>query len=169
MPATAGWRPLPWCHPCSGKLVGACPDPDGAVGPSQVLDTGSLVAFPSQVHSVMASQLWWQEGPEPEQLSLSLTLRWSFPPGRARWFRVLSQGARCRLGQTGPQVLGLAQGCVFRAVGLSVPRPAPGQSCRLELLVEPVLRDELPAEPERWGRLVLVYSAPGGGIGSDGH
>ncbi|XP_077643575.1 cytosolic endo-beta-N-acetylglucosaminidase [Lonchura striata] len=157
------------CPPCSGKVGAACPDPDSAVVPSQVLDTASVAASPPQVHSVMASQLWWQEGPEPEQLSLSLTLRWSFPPGRARWFRVLSQGARCRLGQTAPQVLGLAQGCLFRAVGLSVPQPAPGQSCRLELLVELVLRDELPVDPERWGRLVLVYSAPGSGTSSDGH
>ncbi|KAL2297862.1 hypothetical protein Nmel_016427 [Mimus melanotis] len=139
------------------------------LGEIRVLDTASVAASPPQVHSVAASQLWWQEGPEPELLSLSLTLRWSFPPGRARWFRVLSQGARCRLGQTAPQVLGLAQGCLFRAVGLVVPRPAPGQSCRLELLVEPVLRDELPVDPERWGRLVLVYSAPGSGAGSDGH
>lgn len=157
------------CSPCSGKVGAACPDPGSAVVPSQVLDTASVAASPPQVHSVMASQLWWQEGPEPEQLSLSLTLRWSFPPGRARWFRVLSQGARCRLGQTAPQVLGLAQGCLFRAVGLSVPQPARGQSCRLELLVEPVLRDELPVDPERWGRLVLVYSAPGSGTSSDGH
>ncbi|KAI1232521.1 Cytosolic endo-beta-N-acetylglucosaminidase, partial [Lamprotornis superbus] len=88
------------------------------LGEVRVLDTASVAASPPQVYSVAASQLWWQEGPEPEQLSLSLTLRWSFPPGRARWFRVLSQGARCRLGQTAPQVLGLAQGCLFRAVGL---------------------------------------------------
>lgn len=166
---SSSWRHLPQCRSCLRRWVGACPDPDSAVVPLQVLDTASVAASPPQVYSVTASQLWWQEGPEPQQLSLSLTLRWSFPPGRARWFRVLSQGARCRLGQTAPQVLGLAQGCLFRAVGLLVPRPALGQSCRLELLVEPVLRDELPVDPERWGRLVLVYSAPGSGTSSDGH
>ncbi|XP_041881384.1 cytosolic endo-beta-N-acetylglucosaminidase [Corvus kubaryi] len=139
------------------------------LGEVRVLDMASMAASPAQVHNVLASQLWWQEGPEPEQLSLSLTLRWSFPPGRARWFRVLSQGAQCRLGQTAPQLLGLAQGCLFRAVGLSVLRPAPGESCRLELLVEPILQDELPVDPDRWGRLVLVYSAPGSGTSSDGH
>ncbi|XP_029815983.1 cytosolic endo-beta-N-acetylglucosaminidase [Manacus vitellinus] len=139
------------------------------LGEVRVLDTASVAASPPQVLSVTASQLWWQEGPEPEELSLSLTLRWSFPPGRARCFRVLSQGARCRRGQTAPQLLGLAQGCLFRAVGLPVPRPTPGQSCRLELLVEPVLRDELPVDPDRWGRLVLVYSSPGSGTSSDGH
>ncbi|XP_071429846.1 cytosolic endo-beta-N-acetylglucosaminidase isoform X2 [Pithys albifrons albifrons] len=139
------------------------------LGEVRVLNTASVEASPPQVHSVTASQLWWQEGPEPELLSLSLTLRWSFPPGRAGCFRVLSQGARCRRGQTAPQLLGLAQGCLFRAVGLLVPQPVPGQSCRLELLVEPVLRDELPVDPDRWGRLVLVYSAPGSGTSSDGH
>ncbi|XP_017586132.1 PREDICTED: cytosolic endo-beta-N-acetylglucosaminidase, partial [Corvus brachyrhynchos] len=89
------------------------------LGEVRVLDMASMAASPAQVHNVLASQLWWQEGPEPEQLSLSLTLRWSFPPGR--------------------------------------------------LLVEPILQDELPVDPDRWGRLVLVYSAPGSGTSSDGH
>ncbi|KFO52951.1 Cytosolic endo-beta-N-acetylglucosaminidase, partial [Corvus brachyrhynchos] len=52
------------------------------LGEVRVLDMASMAASPAQVHNVLASQLWWQEGPEPEQLSLSLTLRWSFPPGR---------------------------------------------------------------------------------------
>uniref|UniRef100_U3KCR6 Cytosolic endo-beta-N-acetylglucosaminidase n=1 Tax=Ficedula albicollis TaxID=59894 RepID=U3KCR6_FICAL len=54
------------------------------LGEIRVLDTAGVAASLPQVHGVEASQLWWQEGPEPEQLSLSLTLRWSFPPGRAR-------------------------------------------------------------------------------------
>lgn len=131
--------------------------------PPQVLDAASVAASPPQVQSLMASQLWWQEGPEKEQLSLSVTLRWTFPPGQASCFRVLSQGARCRQGQTPLQLLGLAHACLYRAVGLVVPRPAAGQSCRLELLVEPVLRDKLPVDPDRWGRLVLVYSEPARG------
>lgn len=146
--------------------AGVCPLPLAPLRPSrtspQVLDAASAAAAPPQVQSLAASQLWWQEGPGPEQLSLSLTLRWTFPPGRAGGFRVFSLGGRCPRGQSAPRPLGLAHGCRFRAVGLPVPRPPPGQSCRLELLVEPLLRDELPADPERWGRLVLVYSAPGG-------
>ncbi|KAM6050061.1 cytosolic endo-beta-N-acetylglucosaminidase [Theristicus caerulescens] len=139
------------------------------LGEVRVLDAASVAASPPQVQSVTASQLWWQKGPEAEQLSLSLTLRWAFPPGRASCFRVLSQGARCRQGQTSPQFLGLAQACLYRAVGLVVPRPVAGQSCRLELLVEPVLPNELPVDPDRWGRLVLVYSEPADGTSSDGH
>ncbi|XP_010577011.1 PREDICTED: LOW QUALITY PROTEIN: cytosolic endo-beta-N-acetylglucosaminidase, partial [Haliaeetus leucocephalus] len=135
------------------------------LGEVRVLDAASVAASPPQVQSLMASQLWWQEGPEKEQLSLSVTLRWTFPPGQAGCFRVLSQGARCRQGQTPLQLLGLAHACLYRAVGLVVPRPAAGQSCRLELLVEPVLRDKLPVDPDRWGRLVLVYSEPAHGTG----
>ena len=134
------------------------------LGELRVLDAGSMAASPPQVQSLTASQLWWQDGPSAEQLSLSLTLRWAFPPGRAACFRVLSQGARCHRAQPAqPQLLGLAHGCQYRAVGLAVPRPAPGQSCQLELLVEPVLPSELPVGPERWGRLLLVYSEPAGG------
>ncbi|KAM4674748.1 cytosolic endo-beta-N-acetylglucosaminidase [Amazona ochrocephala] len=139
------------------------------LGEVRVLDAASVAAAPPQVQNLLASQLWWQEGPTAEQLSLSLTLRWAFPPGQAGWFRIFSQGARCRQGQTAPRLLGLAHACLYRAVGLAVPRPAAGQSCRLELLVEPVLHNELPVDPQLWGRLVLVYSAPATGTGRDGH
>lgn len=129
----------------------------------QVLDAASVAASPPQVQSLTASQLWWQEGPDAQQLSLSLTLRWDFPPGRANHFRVLSLGTRCRRDEPQqPQLLGLAHACLFRVVGLAVPRPAAGQSCQLELLVEPVQPNELPVDPDRWGRLVLVYSEPAG-------
>ncbi|XP_035424598.1 cytosolic endo-beta-N-acetylglucosaminidase [Cygnus atratus] len=134
------------------------------LGEVRVLDAASVAASPPQVQSLTASQLWWQEGPDAQQLSLSLTLRWAFPPGRANHFRVLSLGTRCRRGQPQqPQRLGLAHACLFRVVGLAVPRPAAGQSCQLELLVEPVMPNDLPVDPDRWGRLVLVYSEPAGG------
>ncbi|XP_053938953.1 cytosolic endo-beta-N-acetylglucosaminidase isoform X2 [Cuculus canorus] len=133
------------------------------LGEVRVLDAASMTASPPQVQSLAASQFWWQESPEAEQLSLCLTLRWTFPPGRANCFRVFSLGARCHRGQTAPQLLGLASACLFRVVGLLVPRPVAGQSCRLELLVEPVLCDELPVDPDHWGRLMLVYSEPTGG------
>ncbi|XP_031454813.1 cytosolic endo-beta-N-acetylglucosaminidase [Phasianus colchicus] len=134
------------------------------LGELRVLDAGSMAASPPQVQNLTASQLWWQDGPSVEQLSLSLTLRWAFPPRRAACFRVLSQGTRCHRAQPPqPQLVGLAHGCQYRAVGLAVPRPAPGQSCQLELLVEPVLPSELPVGPEQWGRLLLVYFEPAGG------
>ncbi|XP_068510771.1 cytosolic endo-beta-N-acetylglucosaminidase [Anas acuta] len=133
------------------------------LGEVRVLDAASVAASPPQVQSLTASQLWWQEGPDAQQLSLSLTLRWAFPPGRANHFRVLSLGTRCRRDEPQqPQLLGLAHACLFRVVGLAVPRPAAGQSCQLELLVEPVQPNELPVDPDRWGRLVLVYSEPAG-------
>ncbi|KAK4811961.1 hypothetical protein QYF61_022957 [Mycteria americana] len=146
----------------------ARPGPDGPAVPPQVLDAASAAAAPPQVRGLAASQLWWQEGPGPEQLSLSLTLRWAFPPGRARCFRLRSRGAGCGRGRAPAELLGLAPACLYRAVGLPLPRPPAGQPCRLELLVEPVLRDELPVDPGRWGRLVLLYSAPAGGTGGDG-
>lgn len=167
MPAAAAWEPPTPVPPCAGRVGGhpllLAPALTVLWFPPQVLDAASVAASPPQVQSLTASQLWWQEGPEAEQLSLSLTLRWAFPPGQAGCFRILSQGARCRRGQTTPQLLGLAHACLYRAVGLVLPRPAAGQSCRLELLVEPVLRDELPVDLDRWGRLVLVYSEPASG------
>lgn len=163
-------------HPrwCCAKGVDRClllsaPIPMVPWFPLQVLDAAAVAASPPEVQSLTASQIWWQDGPEAGQLSLSVTLRWAFPPGRASCFRILSQGARCRRGQTPPQLLGLAHACLYRAVGLLVPRPAAGQTCRLELLVEPVLRDELPVDPDRWGRLVLVYSEPASSTSWDGH
>ncbi|XP_075297425.1 cytosolic endo-beta-N-acetylglucosaminidase isoform X1 [Opisthocomus hoazin] len=128
------------------------------LGEMRVLDAATVAVPPPPVQGLSASQLRWQPGPGPEQLSLSLTLRWAFPPDAADAFRVLRRDP----GPGAPQLLGLAHGCRYRAVGLPVPRPTVGRPGRLELLVEPVLRDALPAGPDGCGRLLLVYSVPAG-------
>ncbi|XP_062448072.1 cytosolic endo-beta-N-acetylglucosaminidase [Rhea pennata] len=131
------------------------------LGELQVLDAASLAGSPPQVLHVRASQLRWHRRPAAEPLALDLTLRWSYPPGRARGFRVHRAGA----GGRPPRPLGLAQGCLYRAAGLPVPRPAGRRPRRLELLVEPLRRDGLPVPPRRWGRLLLLYAEPAGSAG----
>ncbi|XP_075760253.1 cytosolic endo-beta-N-acetylglucosaminidase isoform X2 [Pelodiscus sinensis] len=143
-------------------LVLSCPPPGGRfacrLGEIQVLDADNLPSPPPRAPTLTASQVLWQKGPGADQLSLSLTLRWSYPPGQARCFRIHCQGAaRPRL-----QRLGLAHAPLYRVVGLAVPAAPPAGSGRLKFLVEPVPSQGGPVHRASWGRLVLVYSEPAG-------
>ena len=92
-------------------------------------------------------------------LRLSATLRWSFPPRLWRYFhlswrRLRGPGPR---GQAGPPVpLGRAYSTLFRLTELEVPGPP----ARVELRVEPVLKEGLLVPEALWGRRSLSYSGP---------
>ncbi|TFK05870.1 Cytosolic endo-beta-N-acetylglucosaminidase [Platysternon megacephalum] len=135
------------------------------LGEIRVLDAGGLHSSLPQGPSLQASQLLWHKGPGTDQLSLSLTLRWSYPHSQACCFRIHCQG---RAGPRGrelpqpeqPQLLGVAHATLYRVVGLAVPQAPPTESCHVEFFVEPVLNEGVAVDRSRWGRLVLVYSDP---------
>uniref|UniRef100_A0A8C3SP64 Cytosolic endo-beta-N-acetylglucosaminidase n=1 Tax=Chelydra serpentina TaxID=8475 RepID=A0A8C3SP64_CHESE len=127
--------------------------------PLQVLDADSLRSSLPRVPSLEASQVLWRKSPGTDQLSLSLTLRWSYPPSQARCFRIHCQGMALPLPEQ-PQLLGVAHATLYRVVGLAVPEAPPKESCRVEFFVEPVLNEGVAVDRSRWGRLVLVYSNP---------
>ncbi|XP_065271832.1 cytosolic endo-beta-N-acetylglucosaminidase [Emys orbicularis] len=130
------------------------------LGEIRVLDADGLRSSPPQGPSLQASQLLWHKGPGPDQLSLSLTLRWSYPHSQARCFRIHCQGRAGPRGRELPQLLGVAHATLYRVVGLAVPEAPPTESCRVEFFVEPVLDEGVAVDRSRWGRLVLVYSDP---------
>ncbi|XP_029768021.1 cytosolic endo-beta-N-acetylglucosaminidase [Terrapene carolina triunguis] len=130
------------------------------LGEIRVLDADGLRSSLPQGPSLQASQLLWHKGPGPDQLSLSLTLRWSYPHSQARCFRIHCQGRAGPRGRELPQLLGVAHATLYRVVGLAVPEVPPTESCRVEFFVEPVLNEGVAVDRSRWGRLVLVYSDP---------
>ncbi|XP_043352506.1 cytosolic endo-beta-N-acetylglucosaminidase isoform X3 [Dermochelys coriacea] len=133
------------------------------LGEIRVLDADNLRSSMPRVPSLEASQVLWHKGPGPNQLSLSLTLRWSYPPSQARCFRIHCQGTAYPRGQVLPlpeQLLGVAHATLYRVVGLAVPEAPPKESCHVEFFVEPVLNEGGAVDRSRWGRLVLVYSNP---------
>ncbi|XP_044275800.1 cytosolic endo-beta-N-acetylglucosaminidase isoform X2 [Varanus komodoensis] len=103
----------------------------------------------------------WHRPSEGAQLSLSLTLRWTFPPSKALCFRVHYRGGSCAAGPELPlRLVGEAHAPTYRVTELMVPAPDAESSCRLEFLVEPVPGDGVAVDMELWGKLVFVYSAP---------
>ncbi|EMP27061.1 Cytosolic endo-beta-N-acetylglucosaminidase, partial [Chelonia mydas] len=133
------------------------------LGEIRVLDADNLCSSLPGVPSLEASQVLWHKGPGTNQLSLSLTLRWSYPPSQARCFRIHCQGMACPRGQVLPlpeQLLGVAHNTLSPVVSLAVPEVPPKESCHVEFFVEPVLNEGAAVERSRWGRLVLVYSDP---------
>ncbi|XP_044838526.1 cytosolic endo-beta-N-acetylglucosaminidase isoform X1 [Mauremys mutica] len=129
------------------------------LGEIQVLDADGLHSSLPPVPSPQASQVRWHKGPGADQLSLSLTLHWSYPHSQARCFRIHCQGRE--LPQPAQlQLLGVAHATLYRVVGLAVPEAPPKESCRVEFFVEPVLNTGVAVDRSRWGRLVLVYSDP---------
>uniref|UniRef100_A0A670Y734 Cytosolic endo-beta-N-acetylglucosaminidase n=1 Tax=Pseudonaja textilis TaxID=8673 RepID=A0A670Y734_PSETE len=101
-----------------------------------------------------------QNWSEP-QLSVSLTLSWTYPPSRATCFRVHHRSGSCVRDSEPPLLLlGEAHACLYRVTQLAVPNPQTLSSCRLEFLVEPVPNDGSHIDPAMWGKLIFVYSNP---------
>ncbi|XP_067403289.1 cytosolic endo-beta-N-acetylglucosaminidase isoform X4 [Emydura macquarii macquarii] len=133
------------------------------LGELRVLDAACLHSSAPRVPSLEAAQLLWHKDPGTDQLSLSLTLRWSYPPSQAHCFRIHCQGTTRPGGRAlplpeQPHLLGLAYAPVYRVVGLAVPGVSARESCQVEFFVEPVLNEGLAVDRSRWGRLMLVYS-----------
>uniref|UniRef100_A0A8C8VM83 Cytosolic endo-beta-N-acetylglucosaminidase n=1 Tax=Pelusios castaneus TaxID=367368 RepID=A0A8C8VM83_9SAUR len=135
------------------------------LGEIRVLDAASPRLSAPQVASLQASQLLWHKTLGTDQLSLSLTLRWSYPPHQARCFRIYCQGAASHGGRPlpllqEPDLLGQAHATLYRVGGLAVPAVPAGASNQVAFFVEPILNEGFTVDRSRWGRLELVYSDP---------
>ncbi|CAL8317602.1 unnamed protein product [Arctogadus glacialis] len=128
------------------------------LGEVMVLDQAGLQAPREAVRGVCIEDVVWHRAPGGA-LRLSATLRWSFPPRLWRYFhlswrRLRGPGPRA---QAGPPVpLGRAYSTLFRLTELEVPGPP----ARVELRVEPVLKEGLLVPEALWGRRSLSYSGP---------
>ncbi|ETE62741.1 Cytosolic endo-beta-N-acetylglucosaminidase, partial [Ophiophagus hannah] len=113
------------------------------LGKIWVLDAASLhsLSTPNATSSMLpmdASHVHWHR-PSARQLSVSLTLSWTYPPSRATCFRVHHRSGSCVRDSEPPLLLlGEAHACLYRVTQLAVPNPETLSSCRLEFLVEPV-------------------------------
>ncbi|XP_063149413.1 cytosolic endo-beta-N-acetylglucosaminidase isoform X2 [Candoia aspera] len=135
------------------------------LGKIWVLDAASLRSLlaPNATSSMLpidAAHVHWHR-PSAEQLSVSLTLSWTYPPSKATCFRVHHRSGLCDRGSEPPLLLlGEAHACLYRVTQLAVPDPGAAASCHLEFLVEPVPNDGSHIDPAIWGKLLFVYSSP---------
>uniref|UniRef100_A0ABM5FN27 mannosyl-glycoprotein endo-beta-N-acetylglucosaminidase n=1 Tax=Pogona vitticeps TaxID=103695 RepID=A0ABM5FN27_9SAUR len=135
------------------------------LGKIWVLDADALHSLsPTDAASPMSpmdvSHVHWQRA-SAGQLSLSLTLRWTYPAHEATCFRVHYRSGSCATGAEPPLLLiGEAHAPVYRVTELTVPAAHASSSCRLEFLVEPVPDEGVQVESAMWGKLVFIYSDP---------
>lgn len=123
----------------------------------------SLQAPPDQVQGLCIYDVVWLRGAgsssdsDSPRLHLNATLRWDYPAERVRHFRVHwrpLRGPDPRIPPGPLTLVGRAYSTLFRLTELVV-REAPGL---LELVVEPVLREDFPVPQSHWGRRSLSYT-----------
>ncbi|XP_007426327.2 cytosolic endo-beta-N-acetylglucosaminidase [Python bivittatus] len=135
------------------------------LGKIWVLDAASLRSLlaPNVTSSMLpvdAAHIHWHQV-SAEQLSVSLTLSWTYPPSKATCFRVHYRSGSCVGGSEPPLLLlGEAHVCLYRVTQLAVPTPHAMASCHLEFLVEPVPNNGSHISPAMWGKFIFVYSNP---------
>ncbi|XP_048347399.1 cytosolic endo-beta-N-acetylglucosaminidase isoform X3 [Sphaerodactylus townsendi] len=135
------------------------------LGEIWVLDAAHLrSSLPAATGGLMSSievaHVQWHR-PSSEELSVSLTLHWTYPPSEAKCFRVHYRSGSCVQNPEPPLIqIGEAHATCYRMTGLRVPDVHSEASCHLEFLVEPVLHDGIRVAAAMWGKLLFVYSNP---------
>lgn len=120
----------------------------------------SLSAAASPVSHIEVAHVQWRR-PSSEELSVSLTLRWTYPSSEAKCFRVHYRSGSCVSDpEPSPVLIGEAYVPLYRVTDLRVPSVHSEASCRLEFLVEPVPQNGVQVAAALWGKLFLVYSNP---------
>lgn len=117
-------------------------------------------AAASPISPIEVAHVQWHR-PSSEELSVSLTLRWTFPPSKAKSFRVHYRSGSCVSDPEPPLLLiGDAHAPLYRVTDLRVPNAQSEASCRLEFLVEPVPHNGVQVAAALWEKLFFVYSNP---------
>ncbi|KAL8163415.1 UNVERIFIED_CONTAM: hypothetical protein K2H54_020075 [Gekko kuhli] len=135
------------------------------LGEIWVMDAAHLrsslsTAAASPISPIEVAHVQWHR-PSSEELSVSLTLQWTYPPSEAKCFRVHYRSGSCvSHPEPPPLLLGEAHAPLYRVTDLRVPNAHPEASCRLEFLVEPVPRTGVQVAAALWGKMLFVYSDP---------
>lgn len=128
------------------------------------MDVAGLKDPTEEVQGVCLEDVVWlqdssdsSDSSAPKPLYLSATLRWHYPHQLWRHFRLYWQRLRGPGPHvpSGPRVLvGRAYSTLFRVTRLEVPKPP----ALLELVVEPVAKEDFLIPERLWGRCRLSYT-----------
>ncbi|XP_023123188.2 cytosolic endo-beta-N-acetylglucosaminidase [Amphiprion ocellaris] len=133
------------------------------VGEIMILDTAGLQVPPELIQGLCIDDVVWLRGAgsSPQSspsLRLNATLRWDYPVGLVRHFRVYwrrLRGPDPRIPPGQLVAVGQAYSNLFRVTELVVPEPP----ALLELVVEPVIKKGFLVPESHWGRRSLSYTA----------
>uniref|UniRef100_A0AAQ5Y978 Cytosolic endo-beta-N-acetylglucosaminidase n=1 Tax=Amphiprion ocellaris TaxID=80972 RepID=A0AAQ5Y978_AMPOC len=130
---------------------------------NSILDTAGLQVPPELIQGLCIDDVVWLRGAgsSPQSspsLRLNATLRWDYPVGLVRHFRVYwrrLRGPDPRIPPGQLVAVGQAYSNLFRVTELVVPEPP----ALLELVVEPVIKKGFLVPESHWGRRSLSYTA----------
>ncbi|XP_059804592.1 cytosolic endo-beta-N-acetylglucosaminidase isoform X1 [Hypanus sabinus] len=135
------------------------------IGEIKILDAAELSVEHVPVEKLSIVDILWRKVPETEdQLSLSVTLQWTYPPNTASYFKIYCQGISQyqdkKVAKSKMIYVGRTCANSYRVVGLQVHNAPMGKACQVEFLIQPVSRAGFLVNQSAWGKLTLNYNHP---------
>ncbi|XP_078081658.1 cytosolic endo-beta-N-acetylglucosaminidase isoform X2 [Mustelus asterias] len=139
------------------------------IGEIKVLDIEKLGVEQKPVEKLTVCDISWRKVPEAtDQLYLSATLQWTYPPNAASCFKIYCRGLNYHRNQkvTGSQMVcvGETNANLYRMVDLILHQAPVGTSRHVEFLVQPVTRAGFALPQSTCGRFTVNYTHPPPGI-----
>ncbi|XP_078257218.1 cytosolic endo-beta-N-acetylglucosaminidase isoform X1 [Rhinoraja longicauda] len=136
------------------------------LGEVKILDASKLRVEQHPIGKLTLSSILWKkvQGME-DQLSLSVTLRWAYPPNSASYFKIYSRATRHpedHRAAADPELasLGRTSANLYRVVDLRVADAPAGGVRQVQFVIQPVTRAGFTVDQSAWGKAVLSYSPP---------
>ncbi|XP_072339501.1 cytosolic endo-beta-N-acetylglucosaminidase [Scyliorhinus torazame] len=133
------------------------------IGEIKVLDIARLRVEQKPVEKLTVFDISWKKVPEAtDQLYLSATLQWTYPPNTASCFKIYSRGLNYHKKQKGTDsqmvCVGRTNANLYRVVDLILHQAPIGTSRHVEFRVQPVTRAGFALPQSACGRLTLNYT-----------
>ncbi|XP_078427082.1 cytosolic endo-beta-N-acetylglucosaminidase isoform X1 [Cetorhinus maximus] len=135
------------------------------IGEIKILDTAKLSVEQKPVEKLTVFNISWRKAPEAtDQLHLSATLQWAYPPNTASCFKVYCRELNYNKNQKAadPEMIhvGRTNANLYRVVDLVLHSAPIGESRQVEFLIQPVTQAGFALPQSVCGRLPLSYTAP---------
>ncbi|XP_069786339.1 cytosolic endo-beta-N-acetylglucosaminidase isoform X2 [Narcine bancroftii] len=129
------------------------------IGEIKILDAAHLTVEQDPVEKLTVFNILWRRVHEAEdQLSLSVTLQWAYPPNTANYFKIYCRGINHH--EDRMIYVGRTSANLYRVVDLHVQNASVGRTCQVEFLIQPVTRASFLLDQSAWGKLTLNYRSP---------
>ncbi|XP_067860277.1 cytosolic endo-beta-N-acetylglucosaminidase isoform X2 [Heptranchias perlo] len=135
------------------------------IGGIKVLDAARLSVEQNPVEKLTIFSILWRRVPEAtDQLYLSATLQWTYPPNTASYFKIYCRGLNYhrnrKVANSEMIPVGRTSANLYRVVDLLLRNAPVGKSCQVEFLIQPVTQAGFVVPQSAWGRLTLNYTQP---------
>ncbi|XP_048466860.1 cytosolic endo-beta-N-acetylglucosaminidase [Rhincodon typus] len=137
------------------------------IGEIKILDAAKLNVEQKAVENLTVFDILWRKIPgATDQLYLSATLQWTYPPNTASCFKIYCRGLSYHKNQNvtdfEPICVGQTNANLYRVVNLQLHNARAGKPARVEFLIQPLTLAGFTLPQSACGRLTLNYTQPPG-------